>query len=273
MSEPLRFPGTGDLGSVQTCQRGGVTLAYVDTRSTLPPIVFVHGCGDDHTVFENQLTFFSSSHRVIAVDLRGHGSSDAPEQDYTVAGFAEDLAWLCTELSLNKPVLVGHSMGGNIVLDFAARYPDALSSLIMIDSCVLPTPAMLETVKPLANALQAPGAFLAYQNALQQLCLPTDRSSAEHIRSLQISDHVLASSWLNHVMNYDGAPAAAGCRVPLAYIGSIMPFIDLPRFQALTPQLEVARTLGSGHFSPLEVPDQIDAMVRTFLSHHEQEHR
>ena len=269
MSEQSDLPGAGELSSGQTLARDGVTLAFTDTRSTLPPIVFVHGCGDDHTVFKHQVSNFSRSHRVVAIDLRGHGKSDAPAQVYTVAGFADDLAWLCAQLSLHKPLLVGHSMGGNIVLEFAARHPEALSSLIMIDSCILPTQSMLDTVQPLAEAIQGPSALVAFQQALQQLCLPCDQQSLARINSLHIPQHVLASAWPNHVTNYDGTPAATGCHVPAAYIGATMPFVDLARFQALTPQLAVARTLGSGHFSPLEVPEQINAMIHTFLSQHE----
>jgi pimeloyl-ACP methyl ester carboxylesterase len=78
------------------------------------------------------------------VDLRGHGESDAPHQDYTMAVFADDLAWLCTELALMRPIVVGHSMGGNVALELAARYPGLPSSLVMIDSVVLPPRAMLD---------------------------------------------------------------------------------------------------------------------------------
>ena len=57
----------------------------------------------------------------LSSDLRGHGRSDVPHQDYTMAAFADDLAWPCTELELTKPVVVGHSMGGNVALKLAAR--------------------------------------------------------------------------------------------------------------------------------------------------------
>jgi pimeloyl-ACP methyl ester carboxylesterase len=74
--------------------------------------------------------FFAKSHRVVSVDLRGHGKSDDPEQDYTMAIFANDLAWLCEKLRLIKPVVIGHSMGGNIALELAARYPHVPASIV-----------------------------------------------------------------------------------------------------------------------------------------------
>ena len=66
----------------------------------------VHGWGCDHSAFAPQAEFFSHSHRVVSIDLRGHGQTDAPEQNYTVAGFADDLAWLSAELALTKLLVV-----------------------------------------------------------------------------------------------------------------------------------------------------------------------
>jgi pimeloyl-ACP methyl ester carboxylesterase len=249
-------------------ERDGVALAYEDTKTDLPAIVFVHGWGCDHRSFAPQAEFFSNEHRVVLVDLRGHGKSDAPQQDYTMSAFADDLAWFCTKLALVKPVMVGHSMGGNIVLEFAARHPEIPSSVVMIDSCMFPPQALLDTLQPLTEALQGPHYLAAYRQALSSMCLPTDRHSPQLISSSQVPQHVLASAFPNHVTNYDATPAAIGCHAPIAYIGAVNPLIDLPRFQTLTPQLVIARTLGSGHFSSVEVPDQINAMIAQFIRVH-----
>lgn len=119
-------------------KKDGVTLAYEEINSGSPPMLFVHGWGCDHTVFAPQVEFFCRSHRLVSVDLRGHGESDAPHQDYTMAAFADDLAWLCRELALIKPIVVGHSMGGNVALELAARHPQTPASIVMIDSVIFP---------------------------------------------------------------------------------------------------------------------------------------
>jgi pimeloyl-ACP methyl ester carboxylesterase len=253
--------------NMEFLNKDGVTLAYEDTKVDLPPMLLVHGCGCDHRSLAAQADFFRNSRRVVSVDLRGHGESDAPQQDYTMISFANDLVWLCDKLSLKRPVMVGHSMGGNVILELAARFPEVPSSLVMIDSVMLPPQMMLNAVQSqFTEALQGPDPLAAYQRQLLAMCLPTDRRSSQLISSLQVPQHVLASAIPNHTTNYDGAMAASACSIPVAYIYSIMPLLDLPRFQSLTPQLVIACTLGSGHFSPVEVPDQINAMIARFLT-------
>lgn len=244
----------------------GVSLPYEDTRTELPPLLLVHGCGFDHNSLTLQRDFFRKSHRVVSVDLRGHGKSDAPKQDYTVAGFADDLAWLCTQLELVKPIVVGHSLGGLVPLELAARYADIPSSLVMIDSAVFPPQAVIDTVPAqFFEALAGPSYFDAYRQLISTICLSTDHLSLQMMAAAPIPQHVLASSLLNHTINYDASQAASACHVPIAYIFSITPFLDLPRFQSLIPQLVTARTLGAGHFSPIEIPDQINAMIDQFI--------
>jgi pimeloyl-ACP methyl ester carboxylesterase len=244
----------------------GVRLAYEDDRAQLAPLLLVHGCGLDHCSLENIARHFADSRRVISVDLRGHGESDAPRQEYTMPGYAADLAALCQHLSLEQVVAVGHSMGGNIALEFASRHSKLVSAVVMLDSVVLPSREMLQALPPnLGEMLASPQYLDAYKQALRGMCLASDARSFAFIETVQARQHVLAPSLLNHTVNYDGSAAAAACHVPVAYIHSFMPFVDLERFRSLTPHLVHAQTLGSGHFSPLEVPNQLNAMIAQFL--------
>ena len=83
--------------------------------------MFVHGWCCDHTFFAPQYEHFDARGSVTTYDLRGCGRSDRPE-DYEIATLADDLAWLCTELEISKPVVVGHSLGGVVGLELAARH-------------------------------------------------------------------------------------------------------------------------------------------------------
>src|ERR1700749_2750383 len=117
--------------------RDGVLLAHFEAGPSAPqspPLVLINGWTGDHGIFTPQIAHFAQSRRVVAVNLRGHGASDSPEQEYTVAGFADDIAWQCGQLELEKPVVIGHSLGGAIALELCARYPDLALGLVMIES-------------------------------------------------------------------------------------------------------------------------------------------
>jgi pimeloyl-ACP methyl ester carboxylesterase len=252
---------------MQLSERNGIGLAYEEMNSGAPPIILVHGWSCDHTVFARQSEFLRQTHHVVLVDLRGHGESDAPHQDYTMVAFADDLAWLCTELALVKPIVVGHSMGGNVALELAARRPELLSSIVLIDSVVFPSQSFRDALQPVLQALGGSNYAAVCRQAMLSTCLPTDDETRKRmlIASLpRAPQHVLTSALKNHLLNYDSTPAAAGCHIPIAYIGATVPMADLIQFRRHTPQLVTGQTLGSGHFSPLFVPDQINMMIQTF---------
>ena len=77
--------------------------------------------------------------------------------------------------------------------------------------------------------------------------------------------HVTSSLWEESVASWDDEAALCECRVPLLYVDAGTPNADLTRAAKLCPELMIARTIGSGHFSPLVVPDQVNAVLDCFL--------
>ena len=94
-------------------------------------MVLLHGNGEDSTYFKNQIGYFSSEYRVIAVDTRGHGRSPRGNRDFTLKQFARDLKLLLDELELKEIILLGFSDGGNIALIFTLWHPEYVSRLIL----------------------------------------------------------------------------------------------------------------------------------------------
>src|SRR2546425_12719155 len=94
----------------------GIKLAYEDRGAGKPAFVFVHGWTCNRSFFAPQAEYFSRRHRVVSLDLRGHGDSDKPQGKYPIAAYAEDIAYVVDQLGLGQPVAVGHSMGGITVL-------------------------------------------------------------------------------------------------------------------------------------------------------------
>lgn len=111
-----------------------LTFHYVKWGTQGPPIVCVHGLTANAFFFQAVADDLAHDHQVYAYDLRGRGDSDKPEKGYSVPIHAEDLAQLLDAWGLERPIIIGHSLGALIALYFAAHYPNKLSKLILVDA-------------------------------------------------------------------------------------------------------------------------------------------
>ncbi len=112
-----------------------VNLSVVDIRpeGLSRTILFVHGYAGCLETWEYQINHFARSHRVVAPDLRGHGQSDAPFTQYTMVELVDDLNTITQALDFpERFVLVGHSFGGSICVEYANAYPERLEKLVLI---------------------------------------------------------------------------------------------------------------------------------------------
>lgn len=115
----------------------GANLSVIDLwpQDVDKAIVFQHGFAGVAESWEWQLSHFANQYRVVAPDLRGHGQSDAPHSDYSMPELIEDLRDVVDALKLpEKFVLVGHSFGGAICIEFANAYPELISKLVLVAS-------------------------------------------------------------------------------------------------------------------------------------------
>src|SRR3978361_247693 len=94
-----------------------------------PAILLIHGVGDNSTTWETVQTRLAQRFTVIAPDLLGHGESDKPRADYSVAAFANGMRDLLTVLGVDRVTLVGHSMGGGVAMQFAYQFPERTDRL------------------------------------------------------------------------------------------------------------------------------------------------
>ena len=112
---------------------GDLTFHYIQWGEQGQPLVCIHGITANAWCFQAFADGLANDHRVFAYDLRGRGDSDKPESGYSVPTHAADLSAIIDELGLDRPVIVGHSLGAYIALYFAAHYPEKLSKLVLVD--------------------------------------------------------------------------------------------------------------------------------------------
>jgi pimeloyl-ACP methyl ester carboxylesterase len=243
-----------------------VALSHDDAGAGDPALVFIHGWCCDRSYFAPQADHFSAAHRVVSIDQRGHGKTDAaPDGDYSVGAFADDAAALITSLGLDRPVVIGHSLGGVVSLALAASHPDLVGGVVMVD----PAPIVISdemrdmfgSITEMVSTVDGRKAFVTGMFA------PGDDATRKQqiIDAMSSARDDVAVAALGGLIDFDGPAALRAVRVPIATIGSISPTNTQAQFAEHCPHILVAQTLGAGHFNQLEAPAQVNAMIEDFL--------
>jgi pimeloyl-ACP methyl ester carboxylesterase len=120
-----------------------------------PALLLIHGIGDSSETWRNLIPLLARDHTVIAPDLLGHGRSDKPRADYTVAGYANAMRDLLSVLGIESASVVGHSLGGGVAMQFAYQYPERCERLVLVSSG-----GVSRDVHPLLRLASTPGADL-----------------------------------------------------------------------------------------------------------------
>lgn len=130
-----------------TLSPDGSRIAYGFRGEGEPAIVFVHGWLCEHSVWQFQIDHFSRKHRVIWLDLAGHGESMANRRQFTMAAFAQDVLSVVNAAGGEKIVLVGHSMGGPIVIEAAKKLGKRVAGIVGVDAFYTPLANVPEEAK------------------------------------------------------------------------------------------------------------------------------
>ncbi|MEJ0103413.1 MAG: alpha/beta fold hydrolase [Bacteroidota bacterium] len=115
-----------------TCN--GISV-YYEIYGEGQPTLLISGLGGDRTFWQPSIEKFAAKFQIILFDTRGIGRTDAPEGPYSIDLFADDLASLMEGLHIESAHILGYSMGGNIALKFALKYPEKIKKLIVAASC------------------------------------------------------------------------------------------------------------------------------------------
>lgn len=116
------------------------TKLFYHVEGNGKPLVFCYGLVCSSLHWAHQIQYFKSSHQTIYFDYRGHHHSDVPENlnSLTIENSAKDLVALLDELNINSAVLLGHSMGANVVLEFYKQHPNRVKSLVLANGTPKP---------------------------------------------------------------------------------------------------------------------------------------
>jgi 3-oxoadipate enol-lactonase len=269
----LRTAARGD--NVQTTING-ITIAYSD-RGTGLPIVFLHAFPLNRTMWAPQDDALSSQFRIITIDLRGHGESDAPLWRYTLEQSADEVRALLDHLTIRQALFVGLSMGGYILFSFYRNYAARVKGLILAD-----TKAQADTEEGKSGRFQL--AQIAYKkgpSAIADVMIPkllspatvqTNPDLVHQVRGMIEGNQIsgIAGDLMAMAERPDSVPLLSQITCPTQIIvGGLDQATPPSDAQLMTEHILHARLAiipNAAHLSNLEQPEAFNQIVATFAS-------
>jgi pimeloyl-ACP methyl ester carboxylesterase len=246
---------THAAGAVRSAD--GVPIAYTVQGRGTPAVVLVHCWACDHTFWDGQVPHLARRHRVVTVDLGGHGRSGGGRADWTIAAFAEDVAAVVRHLDLKEVVLVGHSMGGPVVVETAHRLPGRVVGLVPVDTLLDVDQVM--TAEQIDAALKGfsadfPGATGRFMR--EWMFVPASRPAlvTEIVQKAQAIDPTVGLSAIRNTWAYDPRPRLRELRVPIVAVNADRFPTNLAAARRYAPQFDAIIVKGWGHYLMREDP-------------------
>jgi len=271
MAKPEPKPLNIRAGTYTFKASDGTPIVYEVRGSAEPTLVFIHCWACDRSYWRHQLATFSTSHRVIAVDLAGHGESGTARERWSLDGLAQDVAELVTSLDLPDVVLVGHSMGGPVALLASAQLPGRVRGVACLDTLHnAETRITPEMIAPLLAGYEQD--FPGTMTRMVESMFPpgADRAVAQEVIDKSTrTPREPALALLRAFADFDAKRALERAGVPVRCINAA------PR-PPFTPEtaVEVNRRHGDfdavlmhdiGHYLMLERPQELDENLRWVL--------
>ena len=246
----------------------GVPIHYSVQGKGDPALVFVHCWGCSRRFWDSQVAEFSKTHRVVAIDLPGHGESGQGRKNWSIESYGDDVKTVVTKLDLKRVVLVGSSMGGPIALEATRRMPDRVVAIVPVDT--------LQNVEDKLPPEQLDAVFKQMQadfkgattNLLNQFFFSPTTPAA--VKERVINETVsrppeVALAILKGVFSYDAVAGLREVKVPIRAINADRVPTNIEVNRKYAPQFDAVIIKGTGHYPMLEDPARFNQMLAEIL--------
>ena len=241
------------------------TVAVDDGGSGGPPVVFLHSLAGNAAHWQAQLDRLRGSRRAVAVELRGHGRSDPPENgDYRLPSLAGDLEAAVDALGLERFALAGHSLGGGVAVSYAGAHPDRVERLFLLDATGDGTRLPAAEVEAFLAALES-----AYADTIErywETIVGSDPAVRKRLyRDLRTLPRETVVAIMRASARFAPEPALAAYHGPA--LALVTPANDQPfslhRIGRGFPHRVIE---GTGHWIQLDRPAEVSRILEAFLS-------
>jgi pimeloyl-ACP methyl ester carboxylesterase len=243
--------------------RDGVPLAFEVHGAGAPTLVFVHGWSCDRSYWRGQVRALAARYQTVAVDLAGHGESGVGRWAWTMAAFGEDVVAVAEQLDLGELVLIGHSMGGDVIVEAAVRLGDRVAGLVWVDTYnTLGEPQTDEEVEAFLVPFREDFATATRALVRRLFTAGADAELVEWVAAdMSAAPPEIAIDALQHAVGNEPG-ILAGLRELIVPVVAINPDARPTDTEALRRHgVKTMLVSGVGHFLMLEDPDRFNRLL------------
>lgn len=264
--------------------RSGLKVRVVERgERDAPPVLMIHGWGCSTYIYrDNMPAIAAAGFRAIAFDLKGHGLSDKPqnESEYTIDALIEHVGEVIDALELDRPTLVGHSLGGSLAYHFASQHPHRQRALALLSPVGLTGVPLMTIYRLLTPSFLLPLMRRVKPTTVVKMALhrvygkrgnPTSRDLAEYLAPSQFPDYAGAVRALLHTYDWSAAKTRDLRQAILPAIGMwgtldhMMPKEGMRIYVPLIPGIELRPIQDAGHVIPEETPQEVNSGLLDLL--------
>lgn len=232
-----------------------------------PLLFFVHGWTCRRAYWQPQLAHFCKTYRAVAPDLPGHGETAGQgRSQWSVAAFGQDVAACAKALGAGRAVLIGHSMGGAVVLEAARLLKDTAAAVVLADTFVIDYGGLdAETIRQIAAPFETDFAG-AIAGLVEQTSTPATPQSLKDrlVREMSAADPSWALPVWHDLLSWNPTPAFEELEIPVYAInGALVPESARRR---CAPYVRETILAGAGHFLQMEDPGGFNRALEQILA-------
>jgi pimeloyl-ACP methyl ester carboxylesterase len=253
--------------SLEAATVDGIKLHSTVTGKGPKTVVLVHGWTCDDTTWQSQVPVLSKEYRVVTLDLPGHGQSGSPKDGkLTMDLFANAVESVRSEVKANRVVVVGHSMGTPVIVQYARLYPQHVAAMVFVDGLV--TMPNINGAPPRAEQMGGPDGAKAREQMIRGMfSASTTPEMQKHILSMMLGPPEATAVG---AMNATFDPAVwKGDTFTQPILGLYADHSGLAAHEYMKahfPNLQYHEIPGTGHFLMLEKPDEFNRLLLDFLA-------
>lgn len=252
----------------------GEIRLYVADVGAGRPILFLHGLGWDHHLWDAAFERYGAQYRVLAGDTRGHGRSDRPPGPYSIAQFAQDWRAVLDQLELERVAIVGFSQGGMVAMELACQIPERISALVLACTTCCTPAAVADNMQQRLEAMDRVGSLEAAKIASQSVFSANFIAQnpgyvQRFIEQRAAADQTALKHAMQAVIGFDRCAQLADLTMPCTVIAgeqdTLTPPDGVAKIHQALPQSEFVCIPNTGHMIPVEQPERFYAEVDRLL--------